>query len=181
MRKDVVRFYMTYPARDVDRPFAAPPVNWRPVNDSNRCLSFDDFAEAERSLKWVIGNAWSSGAVWKYLGKAFSKGFYVIPNTLLQRAAVIADMDHLADRVPKIPPARCVCVAIAFYPDPDWHLQEVAHDPGEPPPLVRDIRVFVGTHGCGPDGPRFGDLVEQEDENLVNGSVLGMAALSAVG
>jgi hypothetical protein len=182
MSKDAVRFYVTYPEqRFVRTNGLSSNWYWRPLSQ-DRCVSFSDFDLAEQALKWVIGNARSSAAVWTKLG-TFTKEVYA--DDILDRirdrvytathsggVVFAADNFHyMRERVPRTPPPSCVCVAIAF------HLGDAAGLF----PARRDIRLFVGNHGTPPYGPNFEDLPEQDDENLVAGSVLRLAAISALG
>lgn len=181
MSKDVVRFYVTYSEPSYAHRDETLVDRWRPLGQS-RCVSFNDFDFAEQSLLWVVGNAWESGAVWTRLG-LFAKEVYADDlrdrtHTAAHSGGVVFAADnfhYMRERVPRTPPPSCVCVAIAFYSAVN------IFDAVGMRTSRRDIRLFVGNHGTPPDGPQFKDLPAQDDENLVAGSVLRLAALSALG
>lgn len=182
---EVVRFYVNTPGRVMDR---HNPVGWRiwqPVQSANRCLSFTDLGAAERALRYVIRKTWTSGMIWKAFpdeAREFYTDFKIPPGTVYAPDSLA----YMQGRVPKTPPASCVCVAVAFYPDPDWDATEaVTVDPRgdgySEPAMIRDTRVFVGVDGKPPDGPRFGDLKPLSDDALLQECVLQFAALSGIG
>lgn len=171
MQKDVVRFYISR-SYDTGRStlYRAAAAAWLPIENADRCLSFNAYESATHALQWTILSAFTAGPIWSYLG-TFGKHFY--------KDRTFARPD-LLDRVPKVPPAYCVCVAVAFYLDPDV-MQAEYRTPRQSPRLIRDIRLFTGTDGCSPQGPRFGDLAKQKDDSLLADDVLRLMALTTIG
>jgi hypothetical protein len=178
-----VRFYV-YRARAVrDKtspttypPYAVQAANWRPLND-DRCVVAPDVETGCRFMRTIVGNVWDPSGIWRN----FPAWYRTVVRDYEPPPGVVVNNleDVVAVHVMRTPPAGCVCVAIAFYPDADW-VRQYAAEPDAPPPDVRDIRVFVGNNGS-VDGPRFGDLTRHEDDLLADGTVLRLAALSAAG
>lgn len=165
----------TYNSGDAVRIYVLPsykqPVlwhTWRPLHGvGGRCLVFPTAEQGERALARIITDTWDPAGIWRM----FSGAARTICELRKPPRAVYSAEENpfgQSDLMSRVVPPGCVVVAIAHYTD-------------KAPTPVRDIRVFVGTHGCGPDGPLFFDIPVTSEEDLLCAHVLSMAALSNLG
>lgn len=181
--KERVRFYMfsSRPPRAEGVPTTYPPSTfqaryWAPLHNDT-CIVAPNLGTGCQFLRTIVGNFWDAAPIWHSFPswkRSIIRDYEPPPGVVVHPTGELA-----GSHVTRTPPPGCVCVAIAFYPDPEW-VPQYANPTDAPAAVVRDIRVFVGNEGI-PEGPRFGELEKQDDDLLADGTVLRLAALSAVG
>lgn len=182
-RKDALRIYLLRSKAPSEEPGAWRIVNmqktWRPLSN-DRCISTEDLGHGIQMVRQIVGNYWDTNPIWRNFNgsqRTVVRDYAMPPaGTAIYVNRSFAPGTAVTYRTP---PADCVCVCIAFYPDPDWEKTE-CFNPDLSPALIRDIRLFTGNDGK-PDGPVFGDLLPQDDADLADGSLIRMAVLSTIG